>query len=89
MFSRQHQCRFLICSLVVLTTVLVPIQSSPQRRLCGSRLTKALLGLCASFKVPTSDQIETGRRSSGDKGIVHECCLKACDEKFMRRYCEE
>ncbi|KAK5972606.1 hypothetical protein GCK32_004143 [Trichostrongylus colubriformis] len=84
-----HLLRVTVYALVLALTVVDVIRSSPHRRYCGKQLTKALIALCGSVKSPNPEQLETGRRPEGDQSIVHECCRKSCNEKFMRRYCAE
>nr|CDJ94912.1 Nematode insulin-related peptide domain containing protein [Haemonchus contortus] len=79
----------MICALVLTFTVVDVVHSSPQRRFCGKHLTKRLIDLCGAVKTPLPDHWETGRKSSEDQSIVHECCRKSCDDTFMRRYCAE
>ncbi|KAK6027594.1 hypothetical protein OSTOST_06374 [Ostertagia ostertagi] len=81
-----HLLRLVICTILLTSTFVDIVHSSPQRRYCGKQITKALIALCGAVKSPLPDQLETGRRAAGDHSIVHECCRKTCDEAFMRRF---
>ncbi|VDP42682.1 unnamed protein product [Heligmosomoides polygyrus] len=48
------QWPLLIFALVLASTVVVVVRSTPHRRYCGRHLTKALIALCGTVKAPSS-----------------------------------